>query len=166
LALGVAALVLFALPRAPTETAKGGVSSVEIARLSEGVLSWLSGRDVLLPNDALRFFVKAKDPKDRYVLIGSVDGSSHLARFYPADSAGCSVSLPKAGEALDGSITLDDAAGPERLVVVLSHEPLCWPALTDAVTRLALDDASSGVLRSENVHAARLVFTKQQRAPR
>ena len=163
-AIGAAVLLLVVLPKQPTETAKGGSASVEIARLSAGILSWLSPTDRLMPNDSIRFFVHRSDSEDHYVLIGSVDGSQQLARFYPADASGCSIALPAAAGAISGSIAIDDAAGPERIVVVVSHRPLCWPAVGDAARRFALGEPLAGDLLAQDIHAARLVFPKQVEA--
>src|SRR5207244_7956022 len=102
-AVGASALILLALPRHATETAKGPAALVQIARLRAGALSWLSSTDDLVSKDAIRFFVNRKDLADRYALVGSVDGSRQLARFYPMDPQGCGVALPAAGEAIDGS---------------------------------------------------------------
>jgi len=162
----VAATILFmVIPRTPTETAKGGPVPVEIARLSNGVLSWLSPESVLKPNDSIRFFVHRNDPDDRYVLIGSVDGSRQLAHFYPADANGCGLSLPASGEALEGSIVIDEAPGPERIVVVLSHQPLCWTSVDDAVKRIGLSEPLTDGLPSNGVHTTRLIFEKQPENP-
>ncbi len=165
-AVGTVALILFALPKPPTEVAKGRPVHVQIARLSHGSLSWLSPEDTLLPNDALRFFVRGQDPDDRYVLIGSVDGSRSLARFYPEDPNGCSVRLSAHGDALAGSIVIDQAAGPERVVVVVSHRPLCWPSVGDGVRRVGLGEAPGGDLSKAGVHITRLVFPKRLGARR
>jgi hypothetical protein len=160
-AVGAFALVLVGRPRQPTETAKGGVALVEIARSRAGAVSWLSPADDLAAADAIRIFVNRHDPADRYVLVGSVDGSGQLARFYPGDGQGCSVPLPAAGEAIDGSIVIDDAPGPERLVVLVSHDPLCWPRVGDAVRRFALGAPLSDDLLSAGLHATRLIVPKR-----
>ncbi|HVY38976.1 MAG TPA: hypothetical protein VHM31_13620 [Polyangia bacterium] len=165
-AAAAAVLLLLARPKPPTETAKGSAATVEIARSRAGVVSWLSPDDDLAPNDAIRMFVNRHDSSDRYVLAGSVDGSEQLARFYPMDGQGCSVPLPAAGEALDGSIAIDEAPGPERLVVVVSHEPLCWPAVAEAVRRFALGAPASGDLAANGVHASRLVVPKRSETDR
>jgi hypothetical protein len=87
-----------------------------------------------------------------------VDGSGQLARFYPMDGQGCSVPLPAAGEAIDGSIVIDDAPGPERLVILISHQPLCWPAVGDAARRFAL---GTPLPVANGLHATRLVLPKR-----
>jgi len=160
-AVGAATLFLIARPRAPTEIAKGPAALAKIARARAGVVSWLSPTDDLAPNDAIRIFMNRQDRSDRYVLVGSVDGSQQLARFYPTDGQGCSVPLPAAGEAIDGSILIDEAPGPERLVVLVSHQPLCWPTVGDAVRRFALGAPLPEELLSNGVHATRVVLPKR-----
>jgi hypothetical protein len=166
LAAGAGILLLLVMPKPPTETAKGGPALMEIARLSAGVLSWLSPTDNLIPNDSIRFFIHRNDLGDRYVMIGSVDGSQQLTHFYPADANGCSVLLPAAEEAIEGRILIDEVPGPERIVVLVSHQPLCWPIVSESVRHYALGDPPAGELLSENVHATRLVFPKQPGADR
>jgi hypothetical protein len=156
-----AVLFLLVLPKPPVELAKGSSAPVQIARLSHGALAWLSTEDTLLPNDKLRFFVRARDPDDRFVLVGSVDASERLSRFYPEQANGCSVALPARGEALGGSIIIDDVHGPERMVVVLSHRPLCWPEVGELVRRFGLGEAPMGGLVADDVHVVRLVFAKR-----
>ena len=161
-ALGAAAaLLVLARPRPPTETAKGASAPVQIARSRAGVLSWVSPADDLAARDAIRIFVNRQDRADRYVLVGSVDGSQQLARFYPMDGQGCSVPLPAAGQPIDGSIVIDEAPGPERLVILVSHEPLCWPAVGDAARRFALGAPLPAELLSQGVHATRMVLPKR-----
>jgi hypothetical protein len=161
LAGAAAVLIFLARPRQSTETAKGGPALVQIARLRAGVLSWLSPADDLAPKDAIRIFVNRTEPSDRYVLVGSVDGTQQIARLYPMDAQGCGVALPAAGEAIDGSIVVDDAPGPERLVVLVSHEQLCWPSVGDAMRRFALGDPLPRDLVSKGLHAMRLVLPKR-----
>jgi len=160
-AVGTALLLLVARPKPPTETAKGPSALVQVARSRGGALSWLSPADDLLAGDAIRIFVNRPDASDRYVLVGSVDGSGQLARFYPADGQGCSVALPPAGQPLDGSIVIDDAPGPERLVILVSHDPLCWPAAGEAVRGFALGAPLPADLLSQGLHATRLVLPKR-----
>jgi len=164
--LAAAVLLLLGIPKKPSETAKGDSAPVQIARLSAGTLSWLSPQDDLLPNDSIRFFVHRADEDDRYVLVGSLDGTRQLARFYPADANGCSMPLPAAGEALDGSIIIDGAPGPERIVVVVSHRPLCWPAVAESLTSFGLGGPPAGELLAADVHVSRLVFAKPSGADR
>lgn len=163
-AVGAAVLLLWARPKPPSETAKGGFVPVQIARMRAGVLAWLPPQGSLRPDDAVRFFVGKRDVADRYVLIGSVDGSEQLSRFYPSDADGCSVPLPAPGEPLAGSIVIDGRAGPERIVVVVSHHPLCWGTVGEAVRRLALGAPAAGALAAAEVHVTRLLLPKQLEA--
>lgn len=96
--------------------------------------------DEVAPGDALRFRPLPIWSEARYVQVGSVDGTGTYAPFYPPGDDGASVPLPAPGTALEGSIRLDDAPGPERLFVVLSTAPL--PARE--VARAALAHASRG----------------------
>jgi hypothetical protein len=165
-AVGATVLLFFAKPKPSVETAKGAFIPVQIARMRAGTAAWLPPQGELLPNDSVRFFVGRNDRADRYVLVGSVDGSGQLSRFYPAEADGCSLPLPAPGEALPGSIVIDAIAGPERVVVVVSHHPLCWPTVAEPVRRLALDEPVAGELAAPDVHATRLLLPKQVEAGR
>jgi hypothetical protein len=160
-AVGATVLLLLVKPKPPVETAKGAFIPVQIARMRAGTLAWLPPQGELLPDDSVRFFVGRNDLADRYVLVGSVDGSGQLSRFHPADADGCSLPLPAPGEALPGSIVIDATAGPERLVVVVSHRPLCWPTVAEPMRRLALGEPVAGALAAPDVHATRLLLPKQ-----
>jgi hypothetical protein len=165
LAAAATALLLWFVPKPPTETAKGHFVPVQVARMRAGSVAWLPPGASLLPNDSLRFFVGKDDVEDRHVLIGSVDGSGRLSRFYPADADGCSVLVPTSGEALEGSVVIDGTAGPERIVVVLSHRPLCWTTVGEPVKRFALGAPAAGELASADVHVTRLILPKQVEDP-
>jgi hypothetical protein len=174
--VAAAVLLVVARPKTPTEIAKGSSTPVQIARLRAGALSWLTTADTLRPNDSLRFFIHRSDLNDRHVLIGSVDGSQQLTRFYPDDANGCSLPLPpakaterpesaqvepaQAEPAMEGSIVVDAAPGPERIVVLVSHRPLCWAAVGESARRFGLGGPTDALL-SDGVHATRLVFQKQ-----
>jgi hypothetical protein len=77
------------------------------------------------------------------------------------DGQGCGVPLPAAGQPIDGSIVIDETPGPERLVILVSHEPLCWPAVGDAARRFALGAPLPSDLLSQGVHATRMVLPKR-----
>lgn len=164
IAVGATVVLLVAKPNPPTETAKGGSLPVQIARMRAGALTWLPAQGGLFPDDSVRFFVGKNDVADRYVLIGSVDGTGQLSHFYPAEADGCSVPLPAPAEALPGSIVIDETVGPERIVVAVSHRPLCWSTVGEPVRRLALGGPATGELAATDVHVTRLVLPKQVKA--
>lgn len=72
--------------------------------------------------DALRFVVMTDTPG--YIVVFSLDGRHHLTPFYPDSQAERDrqpYPLPRAGRhVLPGSVVLDDAPGPERLVVLFA----------------------------------------------
>ena len=77
--------------------------------------------------------VAAAHPDQRYVTVGSVDGTGRFSPFYPANLDGHSVTLPALGQPLGPPIVLDAAPGPERIVVVRSARPLSVAAVAAQV---------------------------------
>jgi hypothetical protein len=124
--------------------AKGG-APVEIIRRRGDAIAALAPGDEVAPGDELRFRPLPFWPAARFIQIGSVDGTGRYNPFYPARSGAVSPELPSAGQPLEGSIRLDDAPGPERLLVVLSAEPLP----VDAVRRVAEPHAAAGTTVQE-----------------
>jgi len=108
--------------------------------------------EAVAPGDALRFVPLPIWSEARYIQVGSVDGTGAYAPFYPPADGGLSVALPAPGLPLEGSIRLDDAPGPERLLVVLSTAPL---AARD-VARAALAHAAT-VDRIDQIGGAKVV---------
>ena len=104
------------------------------------------------PGDALRFLPLPIWSEARYIQVGSVDGTGSYTPFYPPVEDGQSVALPAPGAPLAGSIRIDDAPGPERLLVVLSAVPL---AVRD-VARVALAHAA-GADRIDTIGGAKMV---------
>jgi hypothetical protein len=108
--------------------------------------------DAVAPGDALRFLPLPIWSEARYIQVGSVDGTGAYAPFYPPADDGLSVALPARGAPLEGSIRLDGAPGPERLLVVLSAAPL---AARD-VARAAVAHAA-GADRFDRIGGAKVV---------
>lgn len=119
-------LVLRAPPPVPDEAVsfKGSLAVRVVARRGERQLAVQPGAE-LAPGDALRFVVTV--PAPGHLTIFSVDGRGALSPFYPEtdpEKDARPLRLERAGEhELAGSVTLDDAPGPERLFIVYSPEP-------------------------------------------
>jgi hypothetical protein len=119
-------LVLRAPPPGPEDAVrfKGALAVRVVARRGESQLVVQVGSE-LAAGDVLRFVVTV--PAPGYLTVFSVDGRGELSPFYPeTDPAKDArpLRLERAGQhELPGSVTLDDAPGPERLFVVFSPEP-------------------------------------------
>ncbi|HEY4393236.1 MAG TPA: hypothetical protein VGP64_04205 [Polyangia bacterium] len=129
LGTAVASLLLFVgvVPgrraASPGPTPKGSAPVEIVCR--RGAQTFVIGPgEAVVPGDALRFLPLPIWSEARYIQVGSVDGTGAYAPFYPPADDGLSVALPARGVPLEGSIRLDDAPGPERLLVVLSAAPL------------------------------------------
>jgi hypothetical protein len=127
-AMAAAALVVVnrAVPAAetPLYQSKGAASMKVFARRGERVFPVEDGA-FLSAGDRLRFEVEPGSA--RFVSIGSIDGSGHSTLYYP----GTRIDAPGL---LEGSILLDDAAGPERIFAVFSDSQLEADRLSSALS--------------------------------
>jgi hypothetical protein len=124
LAVTAAVALFFVRPSPRGYTAAKGPPEVEvICRRNERTFT-LTSDHPLAQGDELRFRPRGGPPSARYIVIGSVDGSGRYVPFYPPSTSGFSVPLPAPGEALPGGILIDDVPGPERLLIVLSAQPI------------------------------------------
>jgi len=125
----------------------------------------IAPHDTVAPGDLLRFRPRPVRPDARFIQIGSVDGTGHYASFYPPAESGPSVALPPAGEPLEGSVRLDDAPGPERLLVVLSPRALPPPLVRSAAEERAATLAPLTQIGGVPVTASWIVLEKAPPSP-
>ncbi|HSS39863.1 MAG TPA: hypothetical protein VLT58_13945, partial [Polyangia bacterium] len=102
--------------------AKGEVA-VELAGRRSGRVFPVDSDTVAEPGDELELTVRGASGSP-YVLVGSVDGTGWFSPFYPTTLDGRSLTVPSGGRPLAPPIVLDDAPGPERIVIVLSAAPV------------------------------------------
>jgi hypothetical protein len=121
----------------------------------------LGDGDEVRPGDDLRFRVLGGAARGAYVQVGSVDGSGAYASFYPQGEGDVSVARPPAGQPLPGSIRLDDAPGPERVLVVLSESPLPVTDVRAAAVAHAARAEPIDHVGAAPVTSAWLVFPKR-----
>jgi hypothetical protein len=126
-AAGVAMVAGTHRPPGLYQAAKGAVA-VDVAGRRHGRVFAFDPGMAAAPGDELQLTVHAAGDL-RYVLVGSVDGTGRFSPFYPAVRDGQSVPLPPAGRPLEPPIVLDDAPGPERLLVIVSDAPLAVSAV-------------------------------------
>jgi hypothetical protein len=163
-AAGTAALLLFAVvprrpPRESDPTPKGSSLAEIVCRRGERTFVVGSG-DEVAPGDRLRFRPLPNWPQARYIQVGSVDGTGRYSPFYPA-GGGVSVALPVRGEPLAGSIRLDDAPGPERLLVVLSETQLSTRDVRQVAEAHAADGERVARIGGAAVATAWIVLPKR-----
>jgi hypothetical protein len=101
-----------------------GAGALEIHCRRAGRTFPLRPEDAVEPGDELRFVPRPASATVRYVQIASIDGTGRYTPFYPSSPAAGSLPLPSPGQALDGSIRLDTAPGPEQLFFVFSSVSL------------------------------------------
>jgi hypothetical protein len=101
-----------------------GVPGIRVDGRRDGRVFAFDGATPARPRDEMQLTVAPARPEQRYVLVGSVDGTGRFSPFYPASLDGHSVALPAAGQPLLPPIVLDAAPGPERLIIVRSVRPL------------------------------------------
>lgn len=125
--IGLFAVVRARRPDAGTDAgsyvgAKGDVA-IQVAGRRAGRVFLFDGETPAQPGDELELTVRGA-AGSAYVLVGSVDGTGRFSPFYPATLDGRSLALPAGGRPLEPPVQLDDAPGPERIVIVLSSAPL------------------------------------------
>ncbi len=89
------------------------------------------------PGDAIQ--LRYSSPTEGHLVVVSVDSAGAATAFY--DASGQSLQIaPAVAELLDGSVVLDDALGPERVIGCFSDTPLATDDVLGAA-RAALDAA-------------------------
>ena len=119
---------------------KGGAALQVVVRRGDHTAPVAAGA-TLAAGDEIRFVVAT--PRAGYLLIASVDGRGATTVYHPY---GGSQSAPVAAAArleLPGSIRLDDAPGPERVVALWSSTPLPARAVTDALAAIGAGGADA-----------------------
>ena len=133
-ALGLLLLARHNVPEAASSAyvgPKGGFALAVAARRGSELLA-VDASHPARAGDELRF-IPSGPSLDPFIAIVSLDGRRELTLFYPSRPDADSPPMPPAGEALPGSIILDDAPGPERLFVLLSARPLRGAEIQAAV---------------------------------
>lgn len=88
--------------------------------------------DVVHPGDQVQ--LRYSTPQHRYLVVVSLDARGAVTPFY--DDAGRSLAIePGTARLLDGSVELDDALGPERVVACFSAAPLETARVVEAGRR-------------------------------
>lgn len=111
-----------AIPTEPEFGIKGSLPVFEVfARRDQQVFAVKDG-SILVPGDELRFAVVPQGAT--YVLVASIDGSGAVTMYYPYNAERSAEVDPGRRTELPGSIVLDAAPGPERLVAAFSRTPI------------------------------------------
>jgi hypothetical protein len=139
-AAAVVALLIFTRgfeePTEPDVAFKGALAVKVVAKRGPEQFMVASGQQ-LREGDALRFVVTTDGAG--YISVFSVDSRGKVSPFYPeADPRGSPAPLrvDRAGRhVLEGSVILDDALGPEHLVVVFSPERFERAAVHERIRR-------------------------------
>lgn len=159
---GLAAIVLLARPGTSYRATKGDVT-VEVAGRRAGAVFAVDGVTEVSPGDELQFTVRsARATTEPYVLVGSVDGTGRFSPFYPGSLEGGSVPLPSGGAPLAPPVVLDEAPGPERIVVVLSERPLDVRTLAPLVEARAAASDLNGALGAGETSVRWIVLGKRR----
>jgi len=157
----VAAVVLVAGPGATYRGTKGDLT-VEVAGRRAGAVFAVEATTEVSPGDELQFTVRSgRATIERYVVVGSVDGTGRFSPFYPGSLEGASVPLPPGGAPLSPPVVLDDAPGPERIVVVLSERPLDARMLAPLVEARAAASDLNGALGAGETSVRWIVLAKR-----
>ncbi|MCB9525809.1 MAG: hypothetical protein H6702_20900 [Myxococcales bacterium] len=152
LAAAAAAVALSVQPVSPApEVAAGtrlkaGVGLSFHVRGPQGVRDGEPGA-VLQPGDAIQ--LRYSTPAHRHLVVVSLDSAGAVTPFY--DQGGRSLAIePGVGRLLEGSVLLDDALGPERVVGCFSEAPLPTADVV-AAAKAALAQAGGDPTRVERL---------------
>ncbi|HEX7509224.1 MAG TPA: hypothetical protein VF550_20800 [Polyangia bacterium] len=137
-----------------------GVGTVEMHCRRVGRTFLLRPEDGVEPGDELRFVPRPASATVHYVQVASIDGAQKYTPFYPPSSAATSLPLPPPGQALDGSIRLDAAPGPERLFFVFSPVSLPASAVEQAARQHAGDLQAVRRIAGTEVESGWIILTK------
>lgn len=120
-AVGAAGAVVWLRAAAPhDQRIKGGLHLAAIAQRPDGRTHRVGNGDTLAPGDRLRFEIGA--PDDGYVTIVSLDSTGAVTAFYPAE--GRALPVVRGQRQLSArSVVLDDARGPELIVLTSCPQP-------------------------------------------
>jgi hypothetical protein len=115
-----------------------------VARRPDGRTEALAPGGAAHPGDRLRFEVTV--PEAAHVAVISLDAAGAVTPFGPTTGAGLAVPATRR-TLLEGAVVLDDALGPERIVLVACKTATPLPALLDAA-RAALARAGRDIVRT------------------
>jgi hypothetical protein len=139
-AAAAAMLLLFVRerpPAAPSLRSKGRGALELVVRRSDGRVEPVAAGTLLHAGEAVRFIVSTDE--GGYLAIVGADARQAVTAYQPASGAARPIGAgPR--QLIDGSVVLDDAAGPERMVAVICPRPLAVDVVT-AAARKALGRA-------------------------
>ncbi len=137
LAAAAAVIIAVQAPVAPAPSGHGAASGTRIkggvglsfhVRSADGVRDGAPGA-VLHPGDAIQ--LRYSTPAHRHLVVVSLDSRGAVTPFYEAGGHSLAIE-PGSGQLLAGSVVLDDALGPERVVGCFSDAPLNTAAVLAA----------------------------------
>jgi len=112
----------------------GGWQLLPVVQYPNGRVARISQGAAVAPGDRMRFEVAA--PADAFVSVLSLDARGTVTAFVPAQ--GRAVPVKPGRRLLEGAVVLDDALGPERLVLLACTEAVAVEQVV-AVARSELD---------------------------
>jgi anti-sigma factor RsiW len=137
--LAAALLVIVVRLRAPVtatgELAIKGGPAFQIYALRDHTVFAVADGTPLVRGDEIRFAVTPAGAT--HVLIASLDGGGHVTIYFPYHGERSEPVEPASRTELPGSIVLDDAPGPERVVAVFSTSPVAAAEVAAELGKLA-----------------------------
>lgn len=169
LAMAAAAMVFFAIDRAPPDETtpairiKGGFDLEIFGRLgADGTQRAIDDGDTVHAGEQIAFRARAQEVG--HLLILGVDGRGETYPVHPPGAAPTAAPLPKTAEPvpLDGAIEFDAAPGTETLVALLCPAPVTYIAVAPALAKRANDAARGDTLPAlrEGCHQRVVRLTK------
>jgi hypothetical protein len=145
---GATAVALLAPTHDRGQRSKGGGWQLGlVAQYPSGRVAPVFQGQALSPGDSIRFQVSA--PSDGFVSVISLDATGAVTPFVPATGNALAIHAGKR-VLLDGAVRLDDAIGPERLMLLACPRPIAVAEVV-AAGRAALVQAQGRADKVENL---------------
>jgi hypothetical protein len=125
----------------PAVRPKGGATLSVFARSSGGVFAVGPEHPALAAGTEIRFVANGGGLP--FVMIASIDGGGRATIYYPFGGPASARLGGEGRQELPGSITLDDASGPERIFALYSRAPLGSAPVLEALRRLGARGAEA-----------------------
>jgi len=144
----------------PAVSVKGGPALRLFARRGDRVFAPRAGQ-ALMPGDFVRFVVEPAG--HRYLLVLSIDGAGKVSVYHPFEGTASAPLADGARVEVPGSIVLDSAPGPERIIALFSDAPLAVAAVRQQLEQQRLGGEAD--LGLPGVEQASFLFEKAAPSP-
>jgi hypothetical protein len=162
-AAAVLLLYVHSRPPEPSLRTKGRGALDLVVRRADGRVEPVDAGTLLHPDELVRFIVSTDE--SGYLMIVGADARQAVTVYQP--TTGQPRTLPAGRHIIDGSVVLDDALGPERMIAVLCARPPSVDAVTAAARKaLARADGDPRRMSTLDLDCRQLSFVIEKAATR